>query len=66
MKCCICTKEIEKQKSPDGHVYWDKGHNPVPFKDAGRCCTDCNAIHVIPARLDAFLQGRSTDLPSKT
>ena len=58
MKCCICTKEIEKQKSPDGHVYWDKGHNPVPLKDAG--------IHVIPARLDAFLQGRSTDLPSKT
>ena len=59
MKCCICTGEIETQRLPDGRVYWDKGHNPVPFKDVGRCCADSNTIYAVPARLDAFLQGRA-------
>tara|TARA_R100001082_G_C4331882_1_gene146029 strand:+ start:577 stop:747 length:171 start_codon:yes stop_codon:yes gene_type:complete len=39
--CCICEKKFE------GH-----GHNPLPlYNKEGRCCTTCNFIHVLPARL---------------
>ena len=41
-KCCICGKEV------DG---W--GNNPWPVvddKDA-RCCDDCHARYIMPARL---------------
>jgi hypothetical protein len=41
MKCCICRSEIEQQKTEDGKVYWDKGHNAQPIMD-GRCCNSCN------------------------
>ena len=49
-KCVIC-----------GNKYHDKGHNPSPISDEGRCCAVCNAIHVIPIRISQFtLQGGST------
>jgi DNA-directed RNA polymerase subunit RPC12/RpoP len=40
MKCVICNKEFE------GY-----GNNPEPVKNKGRCCDECNAKFVIPARL---------------
>ena len=50
MECCICRKDIEVQKTNTGEVIWDQGHNAEPFAE-GRCCGDCNATIVIPARL---------------
>ena len=41
-RCSIC-----------GHRYVGMGHNAQPVSD-GRCCGDCNAIHVIPARIAAM------------
>ena len=40
-KCCICNK-------------WVKGYgnNPLPIKEKGKCCDECNAVFVIPARLN--------------
>ena len=40
-KCSLC-----------GSEYKDYGHNPEPIKDfKERCCDNCNATKVIPARL---------------
>ena len=50
MKCCICKCEIEKQYTKEGVMYWDQGNNAQPIDD-GRCCNECNATIVIPARL---------------
>jgi hypothetical protein len=50
MKCCICKCEIEKQYTEEGVMYWDQGNNAQPIDD-GRCCNECNATIVIPARL---------------
>ena len=50
MKCCICKAEIEKQYNEEGVMYWDQGNNAQP-NDDGRCCNECNATIVIPARL---------------
>jgi len=50
MKCCICKKEIEKEYTPKGKMFWSKGNNAQPLKN-GRCCNECNATKVIPARL---------------
>jgi hypothetical protein len=44
IKCCICGNMIE----PKGD--WILGNNAEPIKD-GRCCDDCNATKVIPARI---------------
>ena len=64
--CCICGGVIDKQYTPEGKMYWDKGHNPDPIeidaaggvidKDADdyRCCDACNAGVVIPARVTGF------------
>tara|TARA_Y100000310_G_scaffold338715_1_gene429211 strand:+ start:1654 stop:1806 length:153 start_codon:yes stop_codon:yes gene_type:complete len=46
MKCCLCGKEIEVEVNG-----WSEGNNAEPLKD-GRCCNDCNASKVIPARLE--------------
>ena len=40
LKCCICGKK-----------FYGFGNNPIPVKPNGRCCDDCNARVVIPARL---------------
>jgi hypothetical protein len=50
MKCCICGNEIDKQKTPDGKVFWDRGHNAMPIKE-GRCCSKCNNEVVVPVRI---------------
>ena len=49
-KCCLCKKEIDKQYTPEGKMFWDEGHNAQPLKD-GQCCSKCNETKVIPARL---------------
>ena len=42
-KCCFCGKECENQ--------W--GNNPWPLAkdEETKCCSDCNALYVIPARM---------------
>ena len=50
MKCDLCNEQIEEQKTEDGKVYWDIGHNAQPLID-GRCSDICHANKVIPARL---------------
>ncbi len=51
MKCSICHGDIDVHCLPNGEPYWDKGHNAWPIND-GRCCSDCNTLDVIPARLE--------------
>ena len=47
MKCCLCQKEIEViGMYKDGHNAW-----PLNKEIRDRCCGDCNATKVIPARL---------------
>jgi hypothetical protein len=41
MKCVICHKDIEKQYTEDGIMYWDQGNNAEPIAE-GRCCNHCN------------------------
>lgn len=43
--CCIC-----------GKAFTGWGNNPYPVvKDEdARCCDDCNAMYVIPARIEAL------------
>ena len=50
MKCSICKKEIEKQYTSEGKMFWDQGNNAEPINN-GRCCDVCNSTVVIPARL---------------
>ena len=51
--CSICTQPIDKQRTEDGTVYWEEGHNAEPINH-GRCCTNCNDMVVLPARLSQF------------
>jgi hypothetical protein len=46
MKCCICNLEIQKNLLNG----WEGGNNADPVKQ-GQCCDECNAIVVIPARI---------------
>ena len=50
MKCCICKKEIEVLRNPEGKVIWDMGNNAEPVKK-GRCCDMCNNTIVLTARI---------------
>jgi len=43
--CSICYKELCKKEELDIH-----SHNAEPINN-GRCCSECNDRHVIPARL---------------
>ena len=52
MNCIICTDEIQIQPVSG----WDKGHNPYPIKDKGRCCDDCNSTIVVPARFAGLMK----------
>lgn len=38
--CCFC-----------GRRFKDSGNSPEPVQSEGRCCNDCNAAIVIPARI---------------
>lgn len=50
-KCCICKNELI------GY-----GNNPDPVKDFGRCCDDCNASEVVPARLTLMFQENTENM----
>ena len=50
MKCSLCDGEIEPHLTPEGKVYWTKGHSAEPLND-GRCCDSCEAYKVMPARI---------------
>ena len=50
MNCVICSSDILHQSNG-----WDKGHNPSPIKEDGRCCEECNSTVVIPTRLSKFM-----------
>ena len=60
MKCDLCNEQIEEQKTEDGKVYWDMGHNAWPVAE-GRCCDICHANKVIPARITDYRIGRLHD-----
>ena len=49
-KCVLCNGDIEHQKTPDGQVYWNRGHNAEPIAK-GNCCGTCNENTVIPVRM---------------
>lgn len=51
MKCCLCGEEIK----PVGD--WTQGNNAEPVS-SGRCCNDCNAHVVVPARLAEMMARR--------
>lgn len=49
--CCLC----------DGS-YFDHGHNPFPLAMyPKRCCSDCNAEKVIPARIELLHKNLETE-----
>ena len=51
MQCSICNGQVDEHRHPEtGEVYWTEGHNAEPVND-GRCCTVCNDLVVIPARI---------------
>lgn len=45
VKCTIC-----------GKPFYGFGNNPVPVKNTGRCCDDCNSSIVVPARYYLFFR----------
>jgi len=45
-RCVICEGDLDDRF----------GHNPAPVKNEGRCCGMCNAMIVIPARLQAMIE----------
>jgi hypothetical protein len=47
-KCCICCKPLKDEF----------GNNAQPVKE-GRCCNECNASVVVPARLNQNFAQRS-------
>ena len=55
MKCCICGKEIELKVYEIGS--YEQGHNAAPVKE-GKCCSECNTLVVIPARLKSYFEKR--------
>ena len=52
LTCSICGTVIMPELSG-----WTGGHNAEPINH-GRCCSNCNAIKVIPARLAAMYASR--------
>lgn len=38
--CCIC-----------GYPFYGSGNNPDPVKNKGECCSSCNMLVVVPARI---------------
>ncbi len=54
-KCSICESHIEPLRDDSGQVVWEGGNNAQPIND-GRCCDNCNATVVIPARI-AMMEG---------
>ena len=55
-KCSICNNEIDVQVFAGGGT-WAGGHNAQPINN-GTCCTRCNDMLVVPARLQQYLNGK--------
>lgn len=51
--CSICQMPIDVIGSD-----WTDGHNAEPV-NSGRCCSTCNAVVVIPARLNQMYGNRN-------
>ena len=50
VRCSIKGCYIKPLRHPEtGEIVWTGGNNAYPIND-GRCCDDCNAKYVIPAR----------------
>ena len=49
-RCSICDGHIEPLRNDSGEVVWEGSNNALPVQD-GRCCDNCNATVVIPARI---------------
>ena len=54
MLCSICFNEIPKVGD------WDSGNNAQPVNH-GRCCDDCDAAVVVPARITMWTYKVSTE-----
>ena len=54
MICVICHKEIEKQYTKEGVMYWDQGNSAEPIAE-GRCCNKCNDTIVTPTRVTEMI-----------
>ena len=54
MICVICHKEIEKQYTEEGVMYWDQGNSAEPIAE-GRCCNKCNDTIVTPTRVTEMI-----------
>jgi hypothetical protein len=50
LTCSICQRPIEPENG------WTRGHNAMPVNN-GRCCGECNATVVLPARIALFRRG---------
>mgnify|MGYP001162371217 FL=1 len=49
--CTLCPGIIDlKIDKESGEVIWADGHNAWPLSE-GRCCSMCNELRVIPARI---------------
>jgi len=57
--CSICDGPIEPQRTPDGEIYWEHGHNAWPIND-GQCCTSCNDTVVVPRRISNYFDKHDT------
>lgn len=57
MICVICDREIPVEHG------WDGGHNAEPVRK-GRCCTECNVLVVIPARIQGLRSKLTPPKPS--
>ena len=50
-RCVICDGTDEMGEN-------GLGNNPYPVSDKGRCCDLCNALYVIPQRMEDLLNKR--------
>ena len=56
VRCSIKGCYIEPLRHPEtNEIVWTGGNNAYPIND-GRCCNDCNAKYVIPARMAQMME----------
>jgi hypothetical protein len=60
LTCSICAQPIV----PHPLTGWAYGNNAEPLND-GRCCDDCDAMHVIPERIRLIYAQRPQLQPKK-
>jgi hypothetical protein len=63
--CCLCGGPVEPWPTTPGRSPGGYGNNPEPLAShPGRCCNDCNATKVIPARIGMMLPSGSWTVPT--